>query len=232
MALIYVSLILGLIFVISFLVVRIKEGGIPGICLKSASSVCFILTSFAAMHFMKAPTYSYFIVIGQIFGLAGDIFLDLKYVHPEYEVAYTHMGFVSFGIGHIFFLEGLLLTFSFSWKNVLLAAVAAIIMSSFIYFSRKLLKLNYGKFLLDVIIYSMVIGFTMMMSLSIPVFSGKFKLTAIVFFVGILLFLLSELILSQVYFGKTDKKVPLTISNLLMYYSAQFIISCSIIFLK
>ena len=79
----YLALLISFIVsVIAFLIVRVKQGGVKALFLKTISAVLFILSAFVALS-MKPENYYYgvFIVIGLIFGMLGDIWLDLKFVH-------------------------------------------------------------------------------------------------------------------------------------------------------
>jgi hypothetical protein len=229
MIFIYFCLILGVIFLISFLTVRVTKGGLPAVCLKTGTSICFLLMSFSALYLMDAPIYGYFIIIGQIFGLIGDIFLDQKYVHPEQDIPYTHMGFTAFGIGHLFFGIALFLTFPFEWIHIAIAGTAALIITVLIYSLQKPMKLDYGKFTIDLVLYTAVIGFITALPATFIIFKGIGVNSISVFLIGMILFLLSDMVLSQIYFGSEKNKAPYVIINLLLYYFAQYVISYSIL---
>ncbi len=238
----FVSLVMYVLFVIGFLVVRVREGGVKALFLKTSASLTFILSSIIALS-MSLDNYYYgiFIVVGLIFGLAGDIWLDLKFVHKDYDEPYTFAGMICFFIGHLFYIAGILAAYPkiIPWQIALafLGAVAVPIITRFI--DRKK-DFNYGKFNALVFAYSVVTMFTVTLCLNVrnyfvflPMLKGdetpesfwRFVLMA----AGTVLFALSDLVLSHVYFlkgGNTSKNVVL---NHTLYFSAQFVLALSIL---
>ena len=77
----YVSLALGIISCIVFLVKRVKKGGIDALLMKALTSTFFIACSLtAAFKVLSADKigFALFVIMGLVMGLMGDIWLDLK----------------------------------------------------------------------------------------------------------------------------------------------------------
>ena len=90
------SVIVGVLVTIVFLVMRVMRGGIGAMFIKAGASVCFIGTAFSAFAFNNSNMeYGILVIMGLIFGLLGDVWLDMKYVykqhnHIAYQIAICH----------------------------------------------------------------------------------------------------------------------------------------------
>lgn len=237
----FILLAVYILLVIGFLVVRIKEGGVKALFLKTAASLTFIMSSVISLS-LSSDNYYYgiFIVVGLIFGLVGDIWLDLKYVHRDYDEPYTFAGMLSFLIGHGFYIAGILSAYPeyVPWQ-IALAVFSAIAVTLISRFLDRNKEFEYGKFNLLAFIYSVVTMLTVTFSLNamncfaiLPMANGVDTSDVfwrfVLMFLGTVLFALSDLVLSYVYFlkgGNTSKNV---IMNHVLYFSAQFILTLSI----
>lgn len=231
----YPVLALGVIATVIFLFLRVKRGGVDATIAKAFASLLFILTAVAACATSHAPydIFNYFIIGGLVLGLLGDIWLDLKWVYPESNDKYTFTGFISFGIGHFFFLAGLFLRFADFSKSLYI--IVPIILSALIGFvitlMEKPLKLVYGKFKTISGIYGGILVFMTLLSGSLALMS-EFKVMTLNFmFIGGILFLISDLILSGTYFGEGKNRPVDVVTNHVSYYAAQFVIASSLLFL-
>lgn len=168
-----------------------------------------------------------------VWGLLGDIALDLKYVFKKYEKEYLKAGFSSFGVGHIFYIIALVILFGFNKFAFIGAAAIMAFCVAFVFISEKLLKLQYGKFKSISVCYIIVLGFVFGLSVMYAILS--FSAASLMLAIGFALFLLSDVVLSGLYFGATEKERtsrPAIILNHLLYYSAQFIIALSLLFIE
>lgn len=227
---IYGLVLVGLFSVITFIFVRLKGVGIKALVFKVLSALIYIMISVIATELTGYSTLGSAIIIGQVFGLLGDVFLDQKYIHKEQDQAYTHLGFIAFGIGHICFMIGLLSFYSMTNTTLLAGVIVAWMVTAFVYLTQKPLGLNFGKMALDVITYSAVIGFTTFVPI-IWLLKGNVESSQlIVFSVAMIAFLLSDLVLSQIYFGGKNSKGYI-IANYVFYFGAQYLIALSILFI-
>lgn len=230
MLLVYLCLSLGLVSIITFIVLRLRKARVSALFMKVLAGMFYILLSLVVTYEAGFPVLGLFIVAGQIFGLLGDIFLDQKYIHSEYQMTYTHFGFTMFGFGHLFFAMGLMVSYKVEIGQLLIATFIASLICGFVYFTEKPFKLSYEKMKVDVVSYSFVLGFMTALPLVLSVANGFNQMTINIILFGMISFLISDLVLSQVYFGKDNDKPIFIIINYIFYYLAQYVIALSILF--
>lgn len=226
------AFISGAIATLVFLIVRVKKGGMPGLFTKAIASFCFIATAIAAAN--KNSTFIGFaslIVLGLVMGMLGDIWLDLKWIHLEKKDSYLYAGFISFLIGHLFYISSVYLYSPWSVKSIIIAAVGALVIATVATLMEKPMKMNYGKFKLILFLYSLVLSFTVTSSIVTAVITGGEKVW-VVMSIGAVLFILSDLVLSGMYFGENKNTPVNVVINHSLYYIAQFFMASTIFFIK
>lgn len=175
-----------------------------------------------------------FVVLGLLFGLLGDIWLDLKYVFPEKDKSFTYAGFCAFGVGHILFITGMLLSYYPEGKplSVIVPLLLAAVLSAGNAILEKPMKLHYGKLRPVVIAYGVILFAMVLISGSLALSHAWRETPLNLLLVGGILFAVSDLILSGTYFGVgRERAIDLTL-NYLTYYPAQFLIASALVFLK
>ncbi len=230
------------VFVVANIITRVKKGGIAALFVKTASSMLFVLLSVTAVS-IKPENYYFgiFIVVGAIFGMVGDMLLDLRSIHREYEKTYLVSGIITFSIGHIFYIIGILSSYPkfIGWQIVLAIFSATAVTTIFRLISNKL-KFNYGNLSALVLIYSVITMLTVTFSLNAMNAFGTLPMVAgepmpeimprfITMFVGTTIFAISDLVLSIVYFKDDRYKKSNIALNYALYYTSQFILSLSIL---
>lgn len=226
----YLTLAAGLIVTTGFLFSRSKGASVKNLFFKMASSLCFLLTAvFGVIANPNLASYGVLIIMGGILGLCGDVTLDLKFVYPKDNHAYLNSGFIFFAIGHIFYSGAIVWYNQLKWWWVLACAAAAVVVAVANTLSGKMLKLDFGKYRNIVIVYSSFLAATAFISILAAVVTGTVAM--IVFAVGAVLFLLSDVVLCFTYFGKGWDKAPHIFINHLLYYAGQFLIASSIAFI-
>ena len=232
----FIALALGIVATIAFLVKRVKEGGVKAAMLKAFASTLFIATGVAAAaSVIGADKFSFalFVVMGLVMGLMGDIWLDLKWVYPETNDTYTFAGFGSFMIGHFFYLAGLFIHFADFTKPlyIVIPAVVALLLGGGVVILEKPMKMVYGQFKAITGVYGFVLGFMTFLSGSLALMHNFKEMTLNFMFVGGVLFLLSDLILSGTYFGEGKRRPVDIVTNHVAYYAAQFVIASAVLFI-
>lgn len=227
----YVFGAFSIIFTLLFCWFRASKATVYSLVLKTTASICFILCGVFAIKTVGSTSINLLILVGLVMGLIGDIILDLKIMYPEQSNQYFIVGTTSFAIGHFFyFLSAVLynsevLPTHLLW-NILASLGVAIILTLVVMLSSKKMGMNFGKMLYIVIFYSLVLTFMVAFTVSIAIFNPIYW----IFACGMILFLLSDLVLSMQYFGGKDQKVWIWINHIL-YYLAQVFLAVSILYL-
>ncbi len=219
-----VLMILGMIVLVWYVAEKLRSYSVKAVLLKSGVSMMFLAVAVTAR---SAAPLAAFVILGLAFGLLGDIWLDLKYVFPEQDRIFTYAGFTVFGIGHILYITGLLTQYGtgmFLFGSFALAAVAA----GLVLVLEKPMKLKYGEMKTVVLVYGFLLFSTMFVSGGLFLLHGGSALRC--FFIGSVLFALSDLVLSGTYFGEGRERPVDIISNYIFYYGGQFLIAYSLVF--
>ena len=225
---IYASLGIGCLFFILFVIKCHKQRSVGGVFLKNMVSIFFIITAVIAL--IQNPSqyiYGVLILAGLVFGMLGDIYLDQKWVYPDDNRKYLYAGFISFALGHLFYIPAIIKTAAIPLKLLWIPAVFAVVVAGFALLTEKPTKQDFGEFRLTVGLYGLVVagmaGTSMVAAVTTK--SPAFICCA----VGGVMFLISDLILSPMYFGPKEKNNPTNFFiNHLTYYIAQYLLAFSI----
>ena len=226
-------LVLGAIGLVFYLCEKIKNYSLKGVLIKAIVSMLFVSVAIVSALYKHGHIFNSFIIIGLILGLSGDIWLDLKYVYPKDDRLYTFAGFTVFGVGHIMFIIGMFTEFfdGYNVLHIILPFVGALLAAFANLFLEKPMKLNFGELKWVVFAYSFLLFSTPFTALSLLIATGWNNTTLIMMFIGGILFAISDLVLSNTYFGENHEKPIDFLLNYLAYYSAQFVIAFSIFFI-
>ena len=181
------------------------------------------------------------IAIGLVFGMLGDIWLDLKFVHKDFDEPYTFAGMFSFLIGHIFYVVGILAAYpEFIGWQIALAIFSAVAVTLIVRLASKKMGFEYGKFNALTTIYSVVTMLTVTFALNavnafgwLPVLAGsempEIMPRLLCMNMGTVMFALSDLVLSFVFFKKGGNTSRNVVLNHSVYFTSQFILALSIL---
>lgn len=230
MAIFWILFAVTLACVAAFLFVRVTRGGVIALLLKTLASVFFMITGFVGAYLYGFGLETVFVLIGLLCGMVGDIVLDLKYCHREFETIYTNAGMLSFGLGHAMYFVTTILVLSLytnlTLAYVAIAAVVAAILTIVITFISKKMKFDFGKFFYQTIAYTFVLTFMVAITVITTIHYAAFwKLM-----LGIVLIFLSDLVLSTIYFGGQEKNGLMIVVNHVIYYAGQLMI-CMYLFI-
>ncbi len=230
----YIALLcVGVLCVALYLFVRSRKPSITAVLIKICSSLIFISISGYGLYLHFQSLIALMFVIGMFFGLIGDIVLDLKFIYPNDDRLYTLAGFTSFGIGHVFFMAGMFREYYHgeSALYIILPFVFGLLMAVVTLLLEKPTKLRYGEMKIIVFIYAIFLFSMAGTALSVSILHNFASTSLILLTIGGVLFAISDLVLSNSYFGGKDKSIPVLIMNILTYYSAQFLLASAIFFL-
>ncbi|MCH5170928.1 MAG: hypothetical protein J1F24_06560 [Oscillospiraceae bacterium] len=227
----------GVITTVSFLVLRVKKGGLPAMYCKAGASMCFIGTAFSALAFSfdseemmpkKQFIYGVIMILGFILSLLGDIWLDLKYCYDKDSDIFLYSGFISFMAGHVFFCSAIIYQYRLRPLHFALCFLISLALAVVIWFTEKLMKLQYGKFKKIVAVYSVFV----FMTAALSVFSmavNDFSRNTILLSIGAVAFLLSDLVLTNIYFKKGGNNNLNVVVNHTLYYFGQFALAATLL---
>lgn len=225
----YVCLALGIINLILFLAQRKPEVSLKVLFFKTTTSALFILTAFSAFYendnCLEKLALLFF--AGAVCGLLGDIWLDAKYIFPSEKNGLLKAGFISFLIGHIFFITGMFITYGVSTISIICGVVGAIGAPFSCILTEKLFKADFGKDKLISIVYTSVLMLATGISLGIAI-DNKFDASSLVRFIGMALFLGSDAVLAKIYFCEGQNTRVNVVINHALYYLAQFLLATSL----
>lgn len=223
--------VFSFIFCLIFCWFRTNKASVYSLVLKIVASGCFCFCALFAVKSIGESSFNMLIIIGLVLGLIGDILLDLKIMYPAQGDQYFVAGTAAFGFGHLFYFLGVLVfACSFSpitlvWQ-IIASIVIGVAITVGIILSSKKLGINFGKHLYVVALYSFVLSFMTVLSIAVAIFIPIFW----IFAVGMILFFLSDLVLSLQYFGGRTQKALVYVNHIL-YYLAQIAIAISLLYL-
>ena len=220
-----------------FIIVRVKWGGLKGLITKTVASFGFVTSAILGLVMSDATEFSKWavglIAVGLLCGMVGDIILDLKVVYPNNDNYYLNTGMGSFFLGHIFYIIAfsLLIDGNISDYNstvqmfgctvpLLITIGVSAVLTLAITLSSKMMGLKFGKFLWQTVGYTFILSCSMVYTLVLSIMGGGLWLA----FVGMVLFFLSDVVLSFQYFGGKLEDKKLIAVNHALYYAAQIVL--------
>lgn len=228
----YIVLAVGVVVSFIFCYQRRLGFSLKNLLFKSISSLCFLLTAvFALIGNSSAYVYGSLIIMGGALGLVGDILLDLKGVYKQDEKTYLKGGFIFFLVGHIFYIGALIYSVKPKWWLVLIVAVVSMLIGIGTVLSANLMKVHYGAYRRIVAIYVAFLAMTMLTSI-LCAFLTDFRKGYILMAIGSVLFLLSDVVLSNTFFGRGKDKQHHLFINHFLYYAGQYLIASSVLFVN
>lgn len=225
MATLIVLAIVGIILQGTFIVVEHKEKYVLADVLKGCAAAMFV--SIGAICYSKVThdSFGMKIFIGLIFGMIGDILLNLRFVFKEAGQKVFLVGILAFLIGHILYLAALIPLTEKFYIDVVIGAVIACLLLAYIFNTMevKIAFKIFGIFYLGAVIIMTVIA------LQIAFSTGNTH--DIIYAVGAVLFTFSDVVLIfNTFSGVT--KFSLRITNLSLYYLGQLLIAGSLYVLR
>lgn len=214
--------VIGIILQGTFIFVEHKEKYVLADILKGLAALMFVVIGYLGYSGVSADSLGKKIFIGLIFGMVGDILLNLRFVFKEIGQKIFLVGILSFLIGHILYLAALVpLAGANLLSDVFVGAILAITLLSYIFKTMdvKTAFKIFGVFYLGAVIIMTVIAVQVAISTQ--------NVHDIVYAVGAVLFTASDIVLIfNTFSGVT--KFSLRITNLSLYYAGQLMIAGSL----
>ena len=235
LTIIFILTIFGILSVSFFLWLRVSRRYVEATIFKTFASLLFVATGSIAWHAGGAGFWGTFILLGLVFGLTGDVFLDLKVAYSADSEKWTSAGMAAFAFGHVLYLTGVFIDAgSFLAKPVSWLAIPVLLAAGFtagVWVVAPKMQLHYGKFLIPSLSYAFLLSFFVLVCGKLFIqthFAWRWGLLLF----GAFLFLVSDLILSLQYFGpkQHENNRIWIITNHATYYMAQFSIAISMVF--
>lgn len=229
------ALILSSAICFIFSIIRGFKQNILTLCLKILSSISVVFLGIIICYKQAGvgffTKYSIYLLLGMLFGLIGDVVLDLKIMYKEDGDKYLIAGFLSFAIGHVFYAMAIFKNLKMiSTPNLTLWGLLLVFPAALVCFltlvSCKLMKADFGNNKLATTLYTLVLCY--MMCLGVYTFISDKNM--LIMMIGILSFAASDVVLSQIYFvpGKDNNKFFIIVNHLL-YYAGQIMIMLSML---
>ena len=217
-------IILCLLIMSIFIYFEKKEKYILAVALKGLASLMFVLLGYWCSRVTGNNDFNKMVKIGLILGLIADIMLNLRFVFKKKGKIVFLVGILVFLSGHILYLCALIPTV----KNILLPLIigvvltAIIIMWIFTKIEAQIAFKIFGVFYIGAIVIMNCFAITNLIQ-------DPSNLRYIIFVIGAISFLISDIVLILNTFGK-ETKFSLRITNLSLYYIGQILIAISIMF--
>jgi len=224
------SLVLSFIVPFFFIICKTKCNGPVATMIKSFSSFCFVLLSILLYYHAENTTlFGLIIILGLLFGLFGDVFLDLQNPNIKKDSPFLFGGIASFSLEHILNLSAVSVHLGdgfhiyYLFLSILFGVVFAIAIG---YVEKSVLKYDFGKSFPVVLMYSVILAASFAYYLILTIINPAY----FILLIAMTLFLISDCVLSVMYFdGKNDNHY-LLIVNILTYYFAQILFALFLFF--
>lgn len=217
-------ILLGLVLQSLFIKVEHEEKYLLADILKGSASLIFVLIGYQAF-LVTNNAFNRLFLYGLIFGMIGDILLNLRYVFPKHGQKIFLVGILAFLIGHILYLLALIpqARHVWIWYCIAIGALAAICLLIYIFRTMEVkpaFKI-FGVFYLGAVFIMTAIA------IGIAIFVPNRR--SVLYAIGAVLFTASDVVLIfNTFSGVT--KFSMRIANLSLYYLGQILIACSMFF--
>ena len=194
-----------------------------------------VLSMFIADNF---SSYAITMLVGLVFGWIGDYFL-----HAKPTDAYFVTGFISFLIGHIFYIVAYVKALpklfpEYEMFNAPEIAVALVVITSAL-IAAKVLKVNFSPKIVKyaIAVYFLIITFMFVKASALGYHQWQSGaeggiLPFVLLTLGSLFFVLSDATLGIIIFGGQKRNYPLKIFNIITYFWGQIMLASSILFIN
>ncbi|MBP5458964.1 MAG: hypothetical protein J6Y62_02130 [Clostridia bacterium] len=212
---------IGLLIQILFIYIEHQKKYVPAVALKGTASLFFVVLGFLGLSIATLPTFAKIVVAGLVFGLLGDVCLNLRFVLEKAGQKVFLAGIAAFLVGHILYLVALIPLAAKVWVWLLSGLLVA---AALLYWILTSVEAEKAFKAFGVVYIGAVV---LMTAVAIGVFVTRHTTGSLLYMVGAILFTASDIILIFNTFTK-DGKAWMRPANLLLYYLGQLLIALSI----
>ncbi|MBQ0125621.1 MAG: hypothetical protein KBS59_04765, partial [Clostridiales bacterium] len=194
--------ILASAFAVLFIFIQLKRGGATGTVFKAIASLMFVALGTAALD--SGTRAGLFVLFGLVLGLAGDILLGAYITGADGEAPYLIGGIGVFAVEHIAVMTGATVAHGYDATKLIIAAVIGVVGAfATVFTEKKMMKFEFGKFLIPSAFYAFILAMSIAYYVILTIGNPSFLPVPI----GMAMFLISDLILSAIFFGGKDKPI-------------------------
>lgn len=222
---VYFALGFAVLLAVAFIIFQTLNKAHLSLILKTVASFGFITLGVLAVNTSTEFTMGLLMLLGGVCGLIGDVFLAIREWKNENESKVILSGICAFSVGQALYYAVMVVLYGFSiWP-----LVAGVVITGLVFLSGHFMKMNYKGLVVPAYIYAFILATTMSQGFY-AMLTTNFSIAGILLFAGFVMFLLSDLVLSFIYF-LPQKNNKLYIPNYAAYYAAQILIMFAISFI-
>lgn len=217
--------IIGIVIQGAFIAVEHKEKYVLADVLKGLASLMFVIIGVSGWRLVTNDSLGKLIAIGLVFGLIGDVLLNLRFVVKENGQKVFLAGILAFLIGHVLYLCALV---PISVNTVICVIIGIVLAAALLTYIFKTMDVKlafkiFGVFYLGAVIIMTVIA------IGIALATGNTH--DVIYAIGAVLFTASDIVLIfNTFSGVT--RFSMRITNLSLYYLGQLLIAGSLFILR
>lgn len=216
--------VIGVLLQAFFIKVEHEKKYLAAVILKGLASACFVTLGILTSFLTKNVEFSKAVLWGLSLGMAGDILLNLRFLFPKIGSKVFLVGILVFLSGHVLYLVALVPLCKHILLGFIIGAVVTALLLMWIFSkitASKVFKI-FGVFYIGTIVCMTTIAAINCIT--------AFGTNSLIFMVGALLFLASDIVLIlNTFSGK--EAFSLRITNLGLYYIGQLLIAISLLFI-
>ena len=116
-------IVLGIVLQICFMATELKKKYTLAVLLKGLASACFVALGCLTSKEASDGVFANYILFGLLFGMAGDILLNLRFLFEKKGNLVFLVGILIFLIGHVMYLIAILPFAERKWPGQILSPV-------------------------------------------------------------------------------------------------------------
>lgn len=207
------------VVIIGYYILIPHKNAVHSLYWKTASSLSFLLL--ALTLYQPGSVFHTIMLAGLLLGALGDVLLALPSCYPKQEPVFFLLGLISFLFGHVCYGWAL---FHTTGTATILSLFLSVFLGAGMVLILKKSGIDFREMLLPAIVYAIVIMFLELQCISWLLLDHT--MFALLLNIGSLLFVISDLILVFIVFGKRDERW-ITAANLTTYYTAQLCLAAT-----